>query len=120
MASKYSLGFYRGEKLNGRAKAKSYKGHTMPKALPITRPKSKMFGPPHSFKDKDLPPLPADQRVNELEHKNKILEEENRALRVQIENQEQIIDKVNRIFHGGDNSEHEIVGLKPPSTGGGK
>jgi len=113
VASKYSLGFHRGEKLNGRAKAESYKGHTMPKELPITRPKSKMFGLPHSFKDKDLPPLPADQRVKELEHKNKILEVENRALQVWIENQEQKIDKLNRIFYSGDNSEHEIVGLNP-------
>jgi hypothetical protein len=77
----------------------------MPKEHQVTPPRSTTgLNTPHSYKNKDLPPLPEDQRLNDLEQKNQILEEQNRALLVQIEFQAQQIDKLNRIFYNGDNT----------------
>jgi hypothetical protein len=68
-----------------------------------TEPISAIEATPDPFRNKELPPTPS-QRIKDLELEKKSLQEENRALKVQVDVQAHQIAKLNSIFYEGVSS----------------
>jgi hypothetical protein len=75
---------------------------TMPE-VQTTERVSAVEATPGPFRDKELPPTPS-QRIRDLELEKKSLQEENRALKIQVDVQAHQIANLNRIFGEGVNS----------------